>query len=1097
MVSHVRWKATLLAAASFAALVPASASAQATGTVEGRVIEQGSGRPLQGVQVHVAGTTVGTVSAANGTYRIVGSPARTVEVRARLIGFAPQNRQAAVAAGQTATVNFELAVSALQLEQVVVTGSGQAVEVKRLGNTVATVSVPEFSPISSPSQLLQGREPGLVGLPSSGLTGEGARIRIRGNASLSMSNEPIVFVDGIRINSKGDFGPNVGAGGGGVPSRLDDIDPGSIERVEILKGAAAATLYGTEASNGVIQIFTKKGQSGAPKWNFQLEQSALNYEEDRVKAAYGFAGNANSCTGASLVGGLCTAAGAQAHAQRLTQFYGRTVSPFEIITSDWPTRLMGTGMGTTAAGTVDGGTDRYTYFISGRYAYENGPMQGEDIGPARDVSRRISGTLNTGLVATNNLRLNFRAGFSDGHQETPGNNNNIYAVTALSMFGKPELANCTASTVASPGKCSGPGNEAGNAAFMTVKESLQGITQQDAGRFTGVFEAQYTAAANLAFKGTFGIDATDQRDFNFREFGHNIDLFTGQNVNGERAYDAVKDRQYTVDVNGTWNWKPMTTLTSDFVTGIQGFVERINQIGGFNAGFPGPGLEVIGAGATPSINETFLSTVNGGFFAQEQLGFKEWIFVTVGARYDYSSAFGENAGGELYPKASISIVPSDLSGWGSPLGINTFRVRSAIGKSGRQPGAFDKFTTYGPLATPLGSGLVPSNLGNPDLKPEVSTEIEGGFEVGVWENKIGLDFTYWNRKVDDVLVSKQFPLSGGFQLRQLANIGELDASGYDVSVKAFVLNTARYSVDLFANSAFIKQEVVSLGGAPPIKVGGSYPRYRNFIIAGQAPGALLGAKLVQSCSQRPSGATYTCLNAGELAYDTNADGRPDTEAQLRAYLSQSRTLDNLNPLRVDEDGDNDLLDHFDGKPYPDFQGAFGLNLTILRNWKVTTMFEYRMGDYTVTNLTDAFRNANPLIGRNTIDAAKAEAAVQNPASTVDQRLEAAKSWLNLKALSPYDGLNQGQDGAFTRMRELSLTYTAPSDLAARLGVKSLAVTGSGRNLFLWTKYPGTDPEVNAIGRTSQGGRDENFLDAVDAFGYPLARRFAINVRLGF
>ena len=235
-----------------------SAEAQATGTVEGRVIEQGSGRPLQGAQVFIAGTTLGTVSVANGSYRIIGVPARTVEVRSRLIGFAPQNKQSAVTAGQTATVNFELSVSALQLEQVVVTGSGQAVEVKKLGNTVATVQVSQFTPISSPSELLQGREPGLVGLPSSGLTGEGARIRIRGNASLSMSNEPIVFVDGIRINSKGDFGPNVGAGGGRCSVAPDDIDPNSIERRD-LKGAAAATLYGTEASNGVFRSSPRRG----------------------------------------------------------------------------------------------------------------------------------------------------------------------------------------------------------------------------------------------------------------------------------------------------------------------------------------------------------------------------------------------------------------------------------------------------------------------------------------------------------------------------------------------------------------------------------------------------------------------------------------------------------------------------------------------------------------------------------------------------------------------------------------------------------------------------------------------------------------------
>ena len=140
--------------------------------------------------------------------------------------------------------------------------------------------------MSDVSNILQGREPGLVGLPSGGLTGEGAKIRIRGNASLSQSNEPIIFVDGVRINSGGGFG--VGTGGGGSPSRIDDIDPSTIERVEVLKGAAAATLYGTEASNGVIQFFTKTGSSSSPRWTMQLQQDAVDFG-NRVAPNSGYA----------------------------------------------------------------------------------------------------------------------------------------------------------------------------------------------------------------------------------------------------------------------------------------------------------------------------------------------------------------------------------------------------------------------------------------------------------------------------------------------------------------------------------------------------------------------------------------------------------------------------------------------------------------------------------------------------------------------------------------------------------------------------------------------------------------------------------------
>jgi TonB-dependent starch-binding outer membrane protein SusC len=1082
MVRHVRTSRSLLAALAIAALVPSVAMAQAVGIVEGSVLETGSGRPLGNAQVFIAGTTLGALTNGQGFYRIANAPARQLEVRVRLIGYAPAVKSAVVTAGQTATVDFSLSVSALQLEQVVVTGSGQAVEVKKLGNTVATIQPPQFAPISSPTELLQGREPGLVGLPSSGLTGEGARIRIRGNASLSMSNEPIIFIDGMRMNARGDFGPNVGAGGGGSPSRLDDIDPNTIERVEILKGAAAATLYGTEASNGVIQIFTKKGVSGAASWTFQGEQSLVSFEKDRVKTAYGVIRPAQLAT--------------------VNQFYGKTYNAYDLISSDWPTRLMSTGMGTNINGTVNGGTQNYTYFVAGRFGREDGPLDASIARPneedlTQDVNRKVSGNLNVGLVATNNIRLGFRAGYFDTHQETPGNNNNIYATTTLPMFGKPETANCNLSSVASPQRCSGPGNESGNTSFMTAKESLSLLTINDAGRFQGVVDATYTPTSNITWSSTVGVDATDDRSYNFQPFGYAVDQFSGFDVNGNRAYDARKDRQFTIDSKILWRAAPSSDWASDFVAGLQGFVSRTYQIGGFNSDFPGPGLEVIGAGPNDDINETFTATVNGGYFAQEQVSFKNWIHATAGARYDYSSAFGQSQEGVLYPKVSLSIVPSDLTTWNSPLGLSTFRVRAAIGQSGRQPGAFDKFTTYQPSTSDLGSGLAPSNLGNPNLKPEISTEWEAGFETGFMNNKLGIDFTYWNRVVEDVLVAKQFAPSGGFSNLQLANIGELEAHGYDISTKLFLVQGRNVSFDVFANGAYIFQNVSSLGGAAPLKVGGSYPRYRNFIIEGMAPGSLLGAKLVQSCSLRPAGSTYTCLQADQLPYDFNANGVPDTEAEVRAFLSGPRNATELNPMRVDEDGDGDFLDHYDGKPYPNWQGAFGGNLSFRRSWRIATLFEYRQGDYTVSNLTDAFRNAHPSIGRNTLRGARVEQALENPASTVDQRLQAAKDWLGLKALSPYDGLNQGENGAFVRLREVSLTYTAPTSLAAKVGAKDLAMTLSGRNLFLWTKYPGTDPEVNAIGRPDGGGRDATFLDAVDAFGWPIARRVALQVRLGF
>ncbi|MEO6446833.1 MAG: TonB-dependent receptor, partial [Gemmatimonadaceae bacterium] len=911
MVSNVRWRIPLLVAAAIAATAPLALRAQGvTGTIEGTVTEQGSGRPLSNAQVFVAGTTVGGQTNGQGVYRITGAPARQVEVRVRLIGFSPTSKSVVVTAGTPAKLDFELSVSALQLEQVVVTGSGAAVEVKKLGNSVATISPPEFAPITSPSQLLTAREPGVVGLPSSGLTGEGTRIRIRGNASLAMSNEPIIFVDGIRINSAGGFGDNVGAGGGGRPSRLDDIDPATIERIEILKGAAAATLYGTEASNGVIQIFTKRGQSGAAKWTFQADQSALRYPGDRVAPNVGFARRAGQ-------------------ADTLSKFYGRTIAPFELISINNTDNLWTTGLGTNLNGSVSGGANSYTYFVSGRYAVEDGPYDQSNplFGDAQDRNRRSSGLTNLSLVPFSSVRLGFRASYTDAQQQTIQNANNIYGVTSLTLFSKPELANCGASAtpgdasygVSSPGNCKGPGNRFGNAAFATTRETTNIEVQNNAGRFTGVLDATWTPSSNVTWTGTFGLDQTDERSFSFQGFQWNVDKFSGNRVTGSRTIDARTDREYTVDSKLAWKSKLGSRIESDFVVGIQGFISQIRNTGGNGQNFPGPGIEVVEGGSTHTITERFLSTVNGGYFAQEQIGLDNWIYGTIGARYDYSSAFGENSGGVIYPKLSISVVPSDLQRWGSPFGIDTWRVRAAIGQSGRQPGAFDKLTTYGPTVSELGSGLVPLNLGNPDLKPEISTEWELGTEFGLFSNKVGLDFGYWNRTVNDALVAKLFATSGGFRARQLANVGILEAHGIDLSAKWFALQGAQTSVDFFVNGAYIFQNIKSLGGAAPLKVGESYVRYRNFLKEGFGPGTLFGAKLVQPCSARPTGKTYTCLQSGQLPYDLNRDKIPDSEADVLAFVKSLRSANNadplsrLNPMMVDEDGDGDLLDHLLGK----------------------------------------------------------------------------------------------------------------------------------------------------------------------------------------
>src|SRR5437016_2378375 len=406
--------------------VPAIA-AQGTGTIRGRVTDALTGRAVDGVQVFIAGTELGTLTNADGRYQFSVRAGELV-LHTRRVGYASLTRRVSVTAGEATDADFELRQAALALDAVVVTGAGAQTEKRKLGNTVSTIDASTLrnAPVSSFSEQLAARDPAVSVLPSGGLAGEGAQIRIRGAASLTQANEPIVYVDGVRVNRGGGFGDAnwIGAGGGGTPSRLDDINPEAIDHVEILKGAAAATLYGTEASAGVIQIFTKKGSRGAPRWDFITEQGFSNYPAGRYVPNAGWVqpDAFDTIRAKSLAKGFHVPS-----VTELSAFYGQPLQPYQVITQPFASRLFETGYTRTYAAGVSGGTPGVTYYVNGRYYYENGPFGGRTLGGAADIDHKAQGTLAVELVPVDRVKLRVSSEYTDAHHETPNNNNNIYA----------------------------------------------------------------------------------------------------------------------------------------------------------------------------------------------------------------------------------------------------------------------------------------------------------------------------------------------------------------------------------------------------------------------------------------------------------------------------------------------------------------------------------------------------------------------------------------------------------------------------------------------------------------------------------------------
>ncbi|MGH7476393.1 MAG: SusC/RagA family TonB-linked outer membrane protein [Longimicrobiales bacterium] len=1062
-----RCLAATLAAAATSALLAAAAQAQESGRITGRVVDAANNRPLAGVQVFIPPTGIGGLSDESGRFLLLQVPPGPQTVTAQIIGYRQAEQQVTVTSGEVVSIELRLTQTAIDLDEIVVTGAGVATAKRKLGNTISTIDASDLenAPITDFSQILQGREPGVLSLPASGYTGAGTQIRIRGSSSLSQLNEPIIYVDGIRVDNSGG---NMMGGTQADASRLDDIPPESIERVEILKGAAAATLYGTEASNGVIQIFTKKGRSGAPRFTFQTDISAVSMPTDRMLPLADFARS-------------------QADIDRIRERWGRTVQLYEVFQEDLAPEFFETGLQQAYGLSVSGGGDLITYYASGRYQTENGPLGFDKFfdpvpgfEPAQDEVQRVQTTANLSITPHEKVRIGINTLYTELDQESPDNANNIYALYTLSMFGQPRLA--TAS------------NLLGSPAFATSRESQYQVNGNNTKHFAGSANVNYSPIASLRLDGTFGVDFVSEAGVRMRPFNWNVDGFTSSTPEGSRTVDEIRNHILTADAKAAWDARLGESVSNTFLAGVQGFLRERTSKGGTGTQFPGPGLEVVEAGAFQSVFESWVRNTQVGGYLQDQIGWRDWAFLTVGGRWDANSAFGEDFNTAFYPKASLSVMPTEALGWESST-FSTLRLRAAIGRSGLQPSAFDKFTTFAPLPSEEGPGVSPDNLGNDALKPEVSTEIEAGAELGLFDDRASLDVTWWTREVKDAIVNRQFPVTGGFINPQADNIGELKAHGLELAVSGGVIQTQNFGLKLFAGAAYITEEIADMGGAPPLKVGGSYPRYRNFNVEGFAPGAYFGAEV-----------------ARELAIPINIDGsctEPSLEAAL-AYFSTPQNPSAFKPLvygntdfgqrsglASDNCGQGALLSYL-GKPTPDWSGSIGFNASFLGNFELSSLFEFKAGNFAWHDLGGEFRRANPVIGRNTPRARELESTLLDPASTAQERLDAAVEWVrNFEGLTPMDGLNAVKPADMVRWRELSLTYHVPVSLVDRLGLASAALNFGARNLKLWVngEYPGIDPETNLYSRCN-GGLDCNFA-AVEAFGVPLTRRYTISTRVSF
>lgn len=762
----------IVAAALAATLAIGNADAQTgTGTIRGRVTHGASGTPLANVQLTVNGTRLGTQSRQDGTYQINGVPIGEQHVQAHLIGYGPVDKTVTVVAGQTATVDVALNQAAISLDEIVVTGTAGQARRREVGNSIAAINTdntPEAP--TNISNLLAGRVAGASIEMSGGSSGAGSSIRLRGISSVALSNQPLVYIDGVRVRSD-EYPKNMPAGGASpglrgpnvYASPLNDIDPNDIERIEIIKGAAATTLYGTEAAAGVIQVFTKKGSAGKATWNFSTSQG-MNHERP-----FGI-DDSNLPTSATF-----TPSGACTKTNECSDY---------LFINPW----LRDGRRQAYLASVNGGTQQgLRYFVSGDFDDNQGVLPLDD-------ERKVTARGNFSFQPTSKLTFEWTAGFTnDSLRNTPAGNN--AAGLTLNAFRRNR-------------------NYFGSSNIDTISQVLTYQLNTWISHLTMGTTMNWAPIANLTNKVTVGLDRSELENRNLRPYGF-VSLPQG-GLSDQHWSSQLISSDYTGNFDHDLHLAGIGLHTTTSWGG-QMTTNDVRDLESYTEGFPGPGVPTVSSGSQWNGIENRTRIVTGGLFMQEIVGWRDRLFVTGGIRFDKYSAFGSNLGLQQYPKISASYVLSDESFF--PKSLGTLKLRAAYGQAGRAPGAFDALRTYLPVGWGGSPAFRTNSVGDPNLGPERSAETEVGFDATEFNGRMSLEATYYHTNTTNALLPVSQIPSDGFITSQLENVGTLQRQGLELQTSGDVFRSRPVTWNAGMTLALNASKTISLGGAPPFDLG--------------------------------------------------------------------------------------------------------------------------------------------------------------------------------------------------------------------------------------------------------------------------------------
>ncbi|TAI49285.1 SusC/RagA family TonB-linked outer membrane protein [Flagellimonas allohymeniacidonis] len=951
-------------------------------TFSGTVTESGTNVPISGASVFIQGTSFGTITDFDGNYNFTANlETGSYNLMISSLGYTTQNINVDLGSSLTIENSVALVEDLLSLDEVVVTGNPVGVNKRTLGNAISSVKSEDLvnNGAIAVDQAISGKISGALVQQNSGDPAGGISIRLRGPSTVLGNSDPLYIVDGIIISNSSNSNDLVDLGGTSQ-NRLVDLNPNDIERIEIIKGAAAAAIYGSRASNGVVQIFTKKGKTGAPKFNFstnvRINELRKEIDYNTVPLAW------------------------------VDPFDRTNLETVAVDRFNYQDDFFESGFGIENFLSVTGGNDRTSYYISGSFLDNEGIIKNTDfqrVGFKTNITQKawdwleISAGLNYTRSVSNDVPnggINAAYGaitgfvFSDNSVNPNPDESGVYPVTSL---------------------------------LVPRTNPLEAVDRFDFGQKVNRFITSIGLNAKITDKlranYLLGLDFYNQSATAFIPINN-----TSPNGDGFARRADINNFQYNSDLNLIYQTPINEDIESTTTLGGSWQYEEFDRVA-IEADGLVPIVQVANEGSILDQGETRSQISYWGSFLQQSFSYKNKLYLNGAVRLDGASTFGEDERNQVYAKTSLSYVISEEDFWKNTFGdtFNTFKLRGSWGQAGNLTAltAFQRFTRLSPFSIngtpsliPAGNGIIGQapEQGDLNLAPERQEEFEFGFDAGLLNNRLGIEFTYYKQNVTDLLLERELAPSTGFGTR-IENVGDLENEGIEILVRGAPIKTNDFSWDVTATFSQNENVVTSVAGGGQFALAGSFAT--SFVI-----------------EDEPLGVFFRQF------YARDADGSISLDAD--GYPFRGTTDDGQASKVI-------------GDPNPDWFGSL-INEFAYKNFRLRIQLDAVQG-FDVFNwnrrLLDnvifggGFNVGQELLGNRPKGFGGAQAGI------FEEFVE---------------------DGSFVKLRELALSYDFKSPIE---GIENIQLSLVGRNLISWDDYSGWDPEINTAGQ-SNGVRGFDF-----------------------